>query len=102
MSLFNNPFDPTREAALITGAGNGICRGIAHAMVGQGVRTVFVDVSAERVAAAIKAAPRPELAAPWIGDLARRDAWDALLTHAWSALGQVTHFVHSVSPRSVA
>jgi 3-oxoacyl-[acyl-carrier protein] reductase len=98
MSLLSNPFDPAREAALVTGAGNGIGRGIAHALVGEGVRTVFADISAERVAAAIAAAPRPELAVPWVGDLARSDAWDALLTHARSALGQVTHFVHSASP----
>ena len=98
MSLLSNPFDPTREAALVTGAGNGIGRAIAQALVGEGVRTVFADVSADRVAAAIAAALRPELAVPWIGDLAHRDAWDALLVHARSAVGQVTHFVHSASP----
>jgi hypothetical protein len=58
MSVFDNPFDPAREAALVTGAGNGIGRAIAHALVGQGVRTVFADVSADRVANAIEAAPR--------------------------------------------
>ena len=47
MSLLNNPFDTTREAALVTGAGNGIGRAIAQALVGEGVRTVFADVSAE-------------------------------------------------------
>ena len=98
MSLLSNPFDPMHEAALVTGAGNGIGRAIAHALVGEGVRTVFADVSGERVTAAIADAPRPELAVPWVGDLARREAWDELLTHAWSALGQVTHFVHSASP----
>src|SRR5579883_2887429 len=98
MSLFSNPFDPMREAALVTGAGNGIGRAIAHALVGEGVRTVFADVSEERVTAAIAAAPNPELAFPWVGDLARRDTWDALLAHARNALGQVTHFVHSASP----
>jgi 3-oxoacyl-[acyl-carrier protein] reductase len=98
MSLFSNPFDPTREAALVTGAGNGIGRAIAHALVGEGVRTLFADVSEERVATAISAAPRPELAVPWVGDLSCRDAWDALLMQAQAALGQVTHFVHSASP----
>ncbi len=98
MSLFSNPFDATREAALVTGAGNGIGRAIAHALVGEGLRTVFADVSEERVNAAITAAPRPELAVPWVGDLARREAWDALLQDAQGALGQVTHFVHSASP----
>ena len=55
MSLLANPFDPAREAALVTGAGNGIGRAIAQALVGEGVRTVFADISEERVAAAIKA-----------------------------------------------
>src|SRR5579872_2572195 len=99
MSLLSNPFDPMHEAALVTGAGNGIGRAIAHALVGEGVRTVFADVSRERVAEAIAAALRPELAVPWVGDLAHREAWDALLTHARSALGQVTHFVRSEERR---
>ena len=70
MSLFDNPFDPAREAALVTGAGNGIGRAIAQALVGEGVRTVFADVNRETVTAAIKASARPELAVPWVGDLA--------------------------------
>lgn len=98
MSLFDNPFDPAREAALVTGAGNGIGRAIAQALVGEGVRTLFADVSEERVAAAVKAAPRPELAIPWVGDLADRAVREKLLNDAQSALGQVTHFVHSASP----
>src|SRR5919112_336035 len=98
MSLFNNPFDPAREAALVTGAGNGIGRAIAQALVGEGVPTVFADVSKERVTAAVEAAARPELALPWVGDLASAAARDALLKHAQSALGRVTHFVHSASP----
>ena len=98
MSLFDQPFDPAREAALVTGAGNGIGRAIAQALVGEGVRTVFADVNPETVAAAIKASSRPELAVPWIGDLSSRAACDALLADAARSLGQVTHFVHSASP----
>jgi 3-oxoacyl-[acyl-carrier protein] reductase len=98
MSLLDTPFDPTREAALVTGAGNGIGRAIAQALVGEGVRTVFADVNADTVTAAAKTSPRPELAMPWVGDLANRNACDALLAHARSAVGQVTHFVHSASP----
>ena len=98
MSLLNAPFDPAREAALVTGAGNGIGRAIAQALVGEGVRTVFADINGDTVAAAIKASPRPDLAVQWIGDLAGRAACDALLAEAQAALGRVTHFVHSASP----
>ena len=82
MSIFDTPFDPAREAALVTGAGNGIGRAIAQALVGEGVRTVFADVNRETVTAAIKASPRPELAVPWVGDLADPAARDALLAEA--------------------
>ncbi|MDN5001895.1 SDR family NAD(P)-dependent oxidoreductase [Bradyrhizobium sp. GCM10027634] len=98
MSLFSTPFDPERDRALVTGAGNGIGRAIALGLVGEGVRTLFADVSAERVKAAIGASKRPDLALPWIGDLARLEACDELLAAADAALGEVTHFVHSASP----
>src|SRR5215831_2561218 len=98
MSVFNAPFDPEREAALVTGAGNGIGRAIAQALVGEGVRTVFADINPETVMAAVQASAQPELAVPWVGDLASRAARDALLADAAAALGQVTHFVHSASP----
>jgi 3-oxoacyl-[acyl-carrier protein] reductase len=98
MSLLNSPFDPAREAALVTGAGNGIGRAIAQALVGEGVRTVFADLREDTVTAAMAASPRPELAVPWVGDLATLAACDALLADAQRAVGQVTHFVHSASP----
>src|ERR1700749_5276184 len=98
MSLLQHPFDPAREAALLTGAGNGIGRAIAQALVGEGVRTVFADVGEERVTAAIATSPRPELAVPFVGDLGKREVCDALLVEARKSLGQVTHFVHSASP----
>ena len=98
MSIFSAPFDPTREAALVTGAGNGIGRAIAQALVGEGVRTVFADLNGETVSDAVKSSPRPELAVTWVGDLASRAACDALLADAETAVGQVTHFVHSASP----
>src|SRR5664279_3910611 len=98
MSLLSPPFDPARETALVTGAGNGIGRAIAQALVGEGVRTVFADVNRDTVAAAVKTSARPELAVPWVGDLSSRAACDALLADAEAAVGRVTHFVHSASP----
>src|SRR5688572_16075562 len=98
MSMLGNAFDPAREAALVTGAGNGIGRAIAQALTGEGVRTLFADVSEERLDEAIRNSPRPELATGFTGDLADRAAREALLTQAQNALGQVTHFVHSASP----
>lgn len=98
MSLFSTPFDPSRDTALVTGAGNGIGRAIALGLVGEGVRTMFADVSEERVRAAISASERPDLAVPWVGDLARLEACDELLTAVRAALGEVPHFVHSASP----
>ena len=73
MSLFDSPFEPQREAALVTGAGNGIGRAIAQALVGEGVRTIFADLDEDRVRAAVASSARPELAVPWIGDLAARE-----------------------------
>ena len=98
MTILSNPFDPTREAALVTGAGNGIGRTIAQALVAEGVRTVFADMRQDTVTVAAATSARPELAIPWVGDLASRDACDALLADARSAVGQVTHFVHSAAP----
>jgi 3-oxoacyl-[acyl-carrier protein] reductase len=98
MSLLTNAFDPRQEAALVTGAGNGIGRAIAQALIGEGVRTVFADIDQARVDAAIAGSASPKLAVPWVGDLAKRDARDALLAHARSTLGRITHFVHSASP----
>ena len=96
--MLSNPFDPAREAALVTGAGNGIGRAIAQALVAEGVRTVFADVNKDTVEAAAANSAQPKLAIPWVGDLAQRAACDALLAHARATLGQVTHFVHSAAP----
>jgi 3-oxoacyl-[acyl-carrier protein] reductase len=98
MGLLSSPFDPAHEAALVTGAANGIGRAIAQALVGEGVKTVFADLREDTVTAAVAASPRPELAVPWIGDLSTSAGCDALLAAAHAAVGPVTHFVHSASP----
>ena len=91
MSLFSSPFDPSREAAIVTGAGNGIGRAIAQALVGEGVRTVFADISKERVAAAINAASSSPLAT----DVTRQ----ATIT---AATRKRTCFTRFSSPRSTS
>src|ERR1041385_2540146 len=98
MSLLSPAFDPAREAALVTGAGNGIGRAIAQALVAEGVRTIFADVNKDTVEAAAAGSAQPKLALPWVGDLARREACEALLAPARATRGQVTHFVHSAAP----
>ncbi len=98
MSLLQPAFDSRHEAALVTGAGNGIGLAIARALVGEGVRTVFADVDADRVARAVAGCDRPELAIPWVGDLADSAARQSLLADASATLGLVTHFVHAASP----
>jgi 3-oxoacyl-[acyl-carrier protein] reductase len=98
VAIFDQPFDPATETALVTGAGNGIGRAIAQALVGEGVRTVFADIKAETLVDAVKTSANPGLAVPWVGDLASRSECDRLLADARAALGTVTHFVHSAAP----
>lgn len=98
MGVFDRAFDPAQDAALVTGAGNGIGRAIAQALVAEGVRTVFADLKPDTVAAAIAATANPALATAWIGDLAEPGECARLLADARQALGRVTHFVHSAAP----
>ncbi len=98
MAIFDQAFDRDRDAALVTGAGNGIGRAIALALVGEGVRTIFADINASTVGAAVKAAANPKLALAWVGDLARQAERDRLLADARSQLVLITLFVHSASP----
>ena len=74
MPGFDRLFDPQKDAAVVTGAGNGIGRAIALALVAQGVRTVFADVNA-----AVNSASDPSLAHAWTGDLAQKPECDRLL-----------------------
>lgn len=98
MPIFEAPFDPASEAALVTGAGNGIGRAIAQALVGEGVRTVFADINPATVAAAVAATADPARAFAWTGDLADPGERARLLAEASAKLGLVTHFVHAAAP----
>ena len=102
MSIFSQAFDPATDTALVTGAGNGIGRAIALALVGEGVRTVFADIKQETVASTLKAAADagadPKLAIGWVGDLAERSECERLMRDARASLGVVRRFVHSAAP----
>lgn len=98
MAGFDHLFDAEHDAAVVTGAGNGIGRAIALALVAQGVRTVFADVNEKTLADAVKSAADPALAFAWTGDLARKSECDRLLADAGKRLGLVTLLVHSASP----
>jgi hypothetical protein len=78
MSILNNPFDPSREAALVA---------IAQALVGEGVRTIFADVRGP--ATLLSAAPACLGSISWrhygvAMDEATRQ-WRDLRTAVWSA-----------------
>ena len=98
MAIFDSPFDRARDTALVTGAGNGIGRAIAQALVAEGVRTVFADINPATVASAVRSCADPARALAWVGDLAQREECDRLLADARNGFGLITLFVHSAAP----
>jgi len=95
MSLFDTPFVP-RARALVTGAG----RASAAPRQAWSARAC-ARYSPTCTRKGCWPQSRPRRVPTWpglVGDLARREACDALLAHAQSTLGRVTHFVHSASP----
>ena len=97
------------DAAIVTGAGNGIGRAIAQALVREGVPTLFADVNAETVREAahdaltgeheaVGASAELGTASTWIGDLGQEGACEELLAEAERVLGRPTMLVHSASP----
>ena len=81
MQLFEN------DAAIVTGAGNGIGRSIAKARVREGVNTLFADINADTVTQAAAAATASSTESigsisglgevhTWVGDLSEDGACD--------------------------
>jgi NAD(P)-dependent dehydrogenase (short-subunit alcohol dehydrogenase family) len=83
------------DTALITGAASGIGRGIAKALVAEGVRIVLSDFAVEAGRALAR-----ELNATFIAaDLADPKAARKLFDAAEKSLGSVSILVHSASPK---
>jgi NAD(P)-dependent dehydrogenase (short-subunit alcohol dehydrogenase family) len=83
------------DTALVTGAASGIGRGIARLLAAEGARLVLSDVAAEPGQALAR-----ELGATFItADLAEPAAARQLFDAAQAALGSISIFVHSASPR---
>ena len=83
------------DTALITGAASGIGRGIAKALVAEGVRPVLSDVAVEAGRALAREMNATFIAADLADPTAPRKLFDA----AEKSLGFVSILVHSASPR---
>jgi NAD(P)-dependent dehydrogenase (short-subunit alcohol dehydrogenase family) len=83
------------DTALVTGAASGIGRGIARALHQEGAKLVLSDVSIEAGETVAR-----ELGATFIAaDLSQPSAARPLFDSALAALGQISIFVHSASPK---
>jgi len=83
------------DTALITGAASGIGRGIARALTAEGVRCVLSDIAEQPGQALAR-----ELNATFVAaDLAEPAAAHNLFGAAEKALGSISIFVHSASPK---
>lgn len=80
---------PPLRTAVVTGAGNGIGRGIAGRLAAEGVAVLVADLDADAVTAA--AAEIDGTA--WVGDVASADGVEALVRVADEVLGRVDLFV---------
>ncbi len=83
------------DTALVTGAASGIGRGIAKALAAEGVRLVLSDIAEQAGTALARELNATFIAADLNETAATRKLFDATVT----ALGSVSIFVHSASPK---
>ena len=87
------------EAALVTGAGNGIGRAMALALAREGARLLLAEVDAARGEEALSAVRAAGGTAELVlSDLSVRGAAESLVAEAIGRLGRVAMLVHSASP----
>ena len=87
------------EAALVTGAGNGIGRAMALGLAREGAKLLLAEVHAARGEAVLAAAKEAGASAEFIQvDLSKRGAAVTLVNEAIKRLGRVAMLVHSASP----
>ena len=88
------------DTALVTGAASGIGRGVAIALAREGARVVLSDVDASRGEDAAAALRKEGSDARFLpADLATIDGPAALYKQVLDAVGPLSVFVHSASPR---
>jgi len=88
------------DTALVTGAASGIGRGIAEALAREGARVVLADIDAVRGEPIATALQQDGQDARFIAsDLSTADGPATLLERTLDALGSISIFVHSASPR---
>ncbi|TFV59241.1 acetoin reductase [Mycobacterium sp. PS03-16] len=76
------------RVALVTGAGRGIGRGIAHELARQGADVALVDIAADPIeAVAAELAETGSKTTTFVADVSDRDAVFAAVDHAATALG---------------
>jgi 3-oxoacyl-[acyl-carrier protein] reductase len=83
------------DTALVTGAASGIGRGVARLLAQEGARLVVSDVAAEPGQALARELDATFIAADLTAPAAARQLFEA----AQTALGNISIFVHSASPR---
>ncbi|MCG6876355.1 MAG: SDR family oxidoreductase [Betaproteobacteria bacterium] len=88
------------DTALVTGAASGIGRGIAEALAHEGARVALTDIDAGRGEPIAAALQKEGCDARFIAsDLSTAEGPATLLKRTLDALGSISVFVHSASPR---
>lgn len=87
------------EAALVTGAGNGIGRAMCHELAAEGAKLFLVDLDASRLAASLSALSDAGAEADGaVIDLSVAGSGVMAVEHAASRFGSIQMLVHAASP----